>query len=350
MGILITSIILTIVTALFIITVYTLKKKQLERGATVTSDFEKNKKILKLLFVSPVWFLLILFGIFTEIGANQVGIVYDPFNGGIQDKTFEEGFHAKGLFETVIAKISTTNKTVKLKTFGQTKDSEYAEFQLSMTYRIEDADAGAFYRITGEKDITASHLDTLTKQALQKVVSFYDIYSILGSDIEVARSELEDELRDSLKSKYLINLIALSIDDVEASEGIESAIQSKSKAKQQLEIAQLELEQAAIDAETKLLEANNQAAVALIKAEASARSQEILNSVVVNAIQLMYISQFKGDLVAKEEFEQGGDGAYFTLQETANLVVKQLYYDTWDGKLPQVVTDKDTISIFFPVD
>ena len=50
--------------------------------------------------------LIILFGCFTTIGANTVGIMYNPFKGGIQNEVLNEGFKGKTPFDKVY-KIST---------------------------------------------------------------------------------------------------------------------------------------------------------------------------------------------------------------------------------------------------
>ena len=73
---------------------------------TAVAIYVINEGVTFKMLFSLGWLLLILFGCFTNIGANTVGIVYDPFNGGIQSKTLTEGYKGKNPL-TKIYKIST---------------------------------------------------------------------------------------------------------------------------------------------------------------------------------------------------------------------------------------------------
>lgn len=58
----------------------------------------------------------------------------------------------------------------------------------------------------------------------------------------------------------------------------------------------------------------------------------------------MYEMQFETPAI-RVDFETNGTGGYLTIQEVAEIVIKQLYYDIWDGKLPTVITDGSGIII-----
>ncbi len=55
----------------------------------------------------------------------------------------------------------------------------------------------------------------------------------------------------------------------------------------------------------------------------------------------MYEAQFLVDFVidetAKTDFEVNGIGGYLTILEISDVVLSQLYYDTWDGILPTIL-------------
>jgi len=285
-------------------------------------------------------FLFLIFAIFTSISANEVGIVYDPFKGGIQNETLGEGFHVKSIFQK-ITKISTTNRTAEISIYGQTKDSIYAQFAITIVYKLESADAGVFYKATGTSDISDAQLNSVVKEALQSASIQYDVYAILGSGLEECRLEFVNSLSTLMESRYSLTVVSASFDDIDAGEQIESIIQQKAEAIQQVEIAEQERAKAEVEAQTAIIRAENAAEVALIAAEANAEAQIILNSVTVNAINTMYLSQF----------QEGEDTAtpavygYLTIQEISSTILKQLYYDTWNGVLPTIVTDPDGIIV-----
>ena len=283
---------------------------------------------------------VLAFGVVSSIGPNTVGIVYDPFNGGIQDETFEEGFQIKSLFSEVY-KISTTNKTALISVAGQTKDSIYATFSITLIYRIAAVDAGIHYRTVGIEGVTADKMNSIVKTALQATTTNYDVYSILGEELEAVRIDFVERLSEMLYDQYHVTLISASFDDIDAGDQIEQAIQNKAQALQEVEIAQVEQQQAIIEAATALIRANNAAEVQLITAAAQAEAQIILNSVTVNAIQEMYLAQFAEgeDTTTPDAYN------YLTMEEISQIILKQLYYDTWDGVLPTVIADGSSLII-----
>jgi regulator of protease activity HflC (stomatin/prohibitin superfamily) len=291
-------------------------------------------------FFTPLVYLLLFTAAITKIEANQVGIVYHPFLGGIQDEVLYEGFKTKNVFSTV-TKIGTTNRTAFLEVAGQTKDSIYANFMITIVYRIEASNAGRFYKVTGDNDITSAQLNSITKEALQSATTNFDIYGILGEDLEIVRLDFTQRLSTLLMSRYHITLVSTSFDDIDAGSEIERIIQDKAQAIQLIQIAEQERQRAQVEAETTIIRANADAQVIIIKAEAQAEAQVILNSVTINAINQMYLGQFStGQNTATPEIY-----GYLTIQEISQTILKQLYYDTWDGKLPTVITDASGIII-----
>jgi regulator of protease activity HflC (stomatin/prohibitin superfamily) len=300
----------------------------------------KKFKFHKRVLFTPLIYLLLLTAAITKVDANQVGIVYHPFKGGIQDTVLYEGFKGKNIFATV-TKIKTTNRTAFLEVAGQTKDSIYANFMITIVYRIEADDAGRFFKVTGDSDITPEQLNSITKEALQSATTNFDIYGILGEDLETVRLDFTQRLSTLLRNRYHITLVSTSFDDIDAGSEIERIIQDKAQAIQLIQIAEQERQRAQVEAETTIIRANADAQVIIIKAEAQAEAQIILNSVTINAINQMFLGQFsEGQNTATPEAY-----GYLTIQEITQTILKQLYYDTWDGKLPTVITDGSGIII-----
>lgn len=317
------------------------KIEKVEKLAKIAK--RKVRKFLLAYLVLPLAFFPLIFGIFTSIGANQVGIVFDQLNGGIQDETLGQGVKVKSIFQK-ITKIGTANQIRYVSVYGQSKDGNSVEFEVTLTIFIAQEDAGKFYRKMNAPEIGESHLNTLVKEAIQKVSSKYEVFDIVGSKLETVRKEIEDEVKELLYNEYFITLAALSVEDVDVGPDIEKALERKAEEKLKLEIAEAERIRTEIEAQTEIIKAENEATIILLKAEANAEAQSILNSVAVNAIQKMYISQFETE-ADKEEFELNGVGGYLTIQEVGDIVIKQLYYDIWDGKLPSVITDGSGIII-----
>jgi regulator of protease activity HflC (stomatin/prohibitin superfamily) len=280
------------------------------------------------------FFLFIaMFGFVTQVDANMVGIVYDPFNGGVQDATLSEGIHWISPFQK-ITKITTKNRTRQVETFGQTEDAIYATFQMTIIYKIETSAAGRFFRATSAPDIESVDFQSLVKEALQRNAVKFDIYEILGSDLDLLRSETEADMKEIFLTRYSITIISLSLDDVDAGPQIEAIIQNKAQAIQQIEIAQKEKEKAEIDAQTLLVEAQAEADALLIAKEAEAEGIILIANANAEAIK----SKLDEVLLTL-----GLDPNTGLTEAELKIVVEYMayleYLVVWNGELPTVVTD-----------
>ena len=288
------------------------------------------KKMYYCSLLGLLGFGIILTGMFTKVEANQVGIVYDELNGGIQDETYGEGLHVKSIFES-ITQISTANRSAALTTTGQTNDGQYATFEISVIYKIQKEDAGKFYRITNQTDIPNAALNTIVKSSLQSSTIKYNIFELLSTGLETARLDFLNDLSKTLYETYYITLVNVSFDEIDGGENVESILQQKAEAEQKIEVAQLE-------AEASLITATNQAEIERTLADAEAYAIRVEGEANGEAASA-YIT----------EVEKMIDNLYnnlnntLTYAECTDLVLSIIFYDTWDGKLPEVLTS-DSLS------
>jgi regulator of protease activity HflC (stomatin/prohibitin superfamily) len=331
-----------------------------------TSSGEVYFKMRMRSFLGFFAFLAIIPSLFAQVDANEVGIVYDPLNGGIQDVALGEGLHLKTPFQevkTISTKLREDTYTVTAQTgiiIRETSDGEleetgggqWATYQVTIQYRVEVGNAHTFYRKFGGDVIPTSTMEARLREALQTNSVEQDIFSILKGGLNDVRNETEIDLQESL-AELGVTVEAFIILDVDAGDEIEQVVRDEATAAKQKEIALKEQESELIRQETEKLSAEIKALTVVIEAEAEAEAQRILNSVTANAIYTMYEGQFLDDEgllddALKLEFETNGTGGFLTIQEISDIVLQQLYYDTWDGDLPDVLTDPDTGIIIQP--
>ena len=322
MTLLIVSIIISIVAVIAIVVAvaYSIQK----------AKYHVSKSKYGLAALGLLGMLLLLFGKFTRVGANQVGIVYDELNGGVQDETYGEGLHVKSIFENII-QISTANRSSKVVTTGQTNDGQYATFSLSLIYKIEKNDAGRFYRITNDVDVPEDALNTLVKSCLQSSTINYDIFALLSTGLETARLDFKEDLKTTLYSTYYVTLVDVSFDDIDGGAEVEAILQQKAEALQKIDIAELE-------AEANLISATNEAEIQKTLADATAYAVRVEGEANGEAASA-YVAKIQGMV---DNLHENLNGT-MTYQECADLVLSIIFYDTWDGKLPEVLTS-DSLS------
>lgn len=313
-------------------------------------------KVNKMQLLSPLGLLFLGFSMFTQINGNEVGIVYDPFKGGIQETSLYEGVHLKAPW-TKVYKISTILREVNFEIGAQTgeivKETEdgieengggqWVTYEVTLHYRVEIANAFKFYRNFGGNIASNDVLLAKVRSALQNNSVQFDVFTILKGGLVDVRRGVEEELQIEL-SKLGITVESFIIGDVDAGPAIEKVIEDEAIAAKQKEIANKEQEAALIREKTKQLQAEIEAIRIKIEAEAKAEAEALLKAVTVNAIKVMYESQFD-TLEEKEAFEAeikanpDGEYGFLTITQVSEIVLKQLYYDTWDGKLPEIILD-----------
>lgn len=322
MFLLIFSIVLSILSCLMIfVGIFATKKS--------SKKYVSNSRYL-LSLLGLLWLLLIFFGSFTKVQANHVGIIYDELNGGIQDETYGEGLHFKTIFEK-ITEIETANRSASVTTTGQTNDGQYATFELSIIYKIAKNDAGKFYRITNATDIPTEAINTLVKSCLQSSTIKYDIFELLSIGLETARLDFMDDLSKSLYETYYITLVNVSFDDIDGGADVEQILQQKAEAEQKIKVAEL-------DAQATLITANNQAEIEKTLADASSYAIKVNGEAEGDAASgyIRKVEEMINNLFTSMDGQ-------ITYSEATELVLSIVFYNTWDGKLPEVLTS-DSLS------
>jgi len=317
--------------------------------------------------------LIIVFGMFTTVNANEVGIVFDPLKGGLQTDTFDEGLHLKAPWIKVHT-VSTKLKEVNFEVFAQTGvittmndnntpddisddfleetgGGQWATYQVTLQYRIEAGNGYSYYKKFGKEGITEATLLARLTEALQANSVKFDIFTILKGKVNDVKGLTEIDLIESLNELGL-TVDAFIIRDIDAGPAIELAVEEEATAAKAIDKAQKDLEAQEIKNKMLLAIAINNAEVEKAEALGTAEAEKILKGATANAIYTMYEGQFMNldgsiDTVEKDDFELNGGEGYLTIEEISTIVLQQLYYDAWDGVLPEVVAG-DACSFILP--
>ena len=242
MGLIITSIVLTVLTVIGIL-LY-----------CINEEYNKLWCLLGLL-----WLIMIVFGCFTTIKANQVGIFYNPFKGGIQNETLGEGFKVKTPVDKVY-KISTEVQEFRFENISvQTNDSQFINSIIQIQARISKDNAFEYFKKYGNKSLTdiSSILSNTIQKQLEQVTTKYNIMEVLGEKRnDIVNETLVLAKEELLKDGILIERIILV--DTDAGQAIEQAIANESIKKKEAEAAKYAKEKAQLEGEAKVIEAQKE--------------------------------------------------------------------------------------------
>lgn len=293
---LITGIILTIVT----FAILGIKLGTDGRGDTCISGWKFNVKQL----FSILCLVICVFGCFSKVPANHVGVVYSPF-GGTKETTLSEGYHGKTPFDK-IHKMSTEVQTVTVEGLTtQTKDAQYVTSILDVKYRVSESNAYLVFKQFKTLDNMSDNLIIPTTQRiLELVTTNYNVIDILGEKRSAIYSELENALSEEF-AKYGVEFYSISITDMDAGEELEAAITAEAVAKKAVETAEQNLKKAEMTAKEKSVQAQAEQDAAKIKADTK--------------------------LIEAEAEKKANDMLNQSLSEK---VLQKEWIDKWDGKMP----------------
>ncbi len=299
---------------------------------------------------SVVLALVIILGIIVggacanKVPAGYVGVVYN-MSGGIEDKTLSQGWHfvaptknvtlySIGLEQSYLTAAS-KGDSKKDESFNiPTSDGKTVTVDLEFSYRFDpERIAETFTTFKGKsgEEIKDEFIKPKIVAWTQEISANYPVTDIFGDK----RTQINAELDVYLKEKFdpygiiidTVNFTNISVDDETA-----AAIQKKVTAQQELELAEIEAKTAMIqaekDKEVSLMRAQAEKEAALINAQAEKEVAEI------HAEQIMIAAEAEAE--ANKKISE-------SLTET--LIAKQKL-ETWDGVLPQIVSDGTIIKDF----
>lgn len=298
------------------------KNERIDKWGDTQTEYNRTWKLNPKQALSLLCLLICIFGFFTRIPANTVGIIYSPF-GGTKEETLTEGFHSKNIFDKVYD-ISTEVQTTTVENLTtQTKDAQYLNSTLDIKYRVNTNDAYlVFKQYRTLNKMSDALIVPTTQRVLELVTTKYNVIDILGEKRPDVYSELEKALKDEF-AKYGVEFYSISIVDMDAGEALEKAISDEAVAKKAVETAeqnllktQTEAKEKSVKAQAEQDAAKIEAKTKLIQAEADKAANELLNQSLSDEIlRKAWIEKWNG----KMPTYYGGDAdLMFNMGNTTN--------------------------------
>ena len=240
--------------------------------------------------------------------------------GRVESYTLDAGFHFKSPFQQVVLMDNREQKTV-FKTQSFSSDIQQVDIDGSINYSINTATAMNLYRQVG-----TSYFNTLVMpRLLENTKAVFSKYT--AENLVAARENLSKTIRDQLASemeRYGINIISVSIENIDFTDSFTDAVEQKQVA------AQKKL-QAEIEQEQKTMETQQQAERQRITAEAEAAVKKI------DADAAAYATKVKAEAEAEANQKIAA-----SLTES---LIKWQQANAWDGKLPTYMAGEGSTTL-----
>lgn len=270
-----------------------------------------------------VFILIMTFICIEKIPVGYEGVVYS-MSGGVKDETLQQGWHlvapTKKVKEFTVGNeqlILTKDKregSSKNESFRvATSDNASIAISFQMSYRfIPDKVIDTYKKFKGMdgEAIVNNRVKTVLKSTVSEVTTDYSLMDLYSGNRSEINNKLTDYLNDKFNKQYGIEVIDASIIDVHPDKQLKTAINNRIEAQQKADQAKAEQETAKVEAETKLIKAQNEAEIAIAKADGEAQANERLSSSITP------------ELIAMKEAEARLKHGWITVEGAGTVVTK----------------------------
>ncbi len=240
--------------------------------------------------------------------------------GRVEQYTLDAGFHFKSPFQNVVLMDNREQKT-SFKTQSFSSDIQQVDIDGSINFSINKATAMNLY-----KEVGTSYFNTLVMpRLLENTKAVFSKYT--AENLVAARETLSKTIRSQLADemdRYGINIISVSIENIDFTNSFTDAVEQKQVA------AQKKL-QAEIEQGQKTMETQQQAERQRITAEAEASVKKIQAEAAAYATRI----QAEAEAEANQKIAA-------SLTES---LIKWQQANNWDGKLPTFMSGEGSTSL-----
>lgn len=278
-------------------------------GKETTTTVLDMKKVAIAIACGVVAFILMIITLCSicKIPTGHTGVITSF--GKVEDYTYDAGIHVKAPWKKVIKMDNRVQKqSVELQCFSS--DIQEVKIVYTINYQINKNNAMIIYSTIGREYYDIAIVPNIT-ESVKVVTARYTAEQLVGTRDELALA-IEKDLTERLR-EFNIELVSTSIEDMDFTDAYTNAVEAK-------QVAQQNKLKAETEAAQKIIEAEANAEVARVKAQGEADAKRI----------------------AAEAEAEANNKLAASLDEK---VLKNKWYEKWDGKYPQVVTGNSIIDI-----
>ena len=272
-------------------------------------------------FVALIVVVILAFSMIKTVPTGYTGIL--TTFGKVEPNTVSAGVHVIAPWQKIV-KLDNRTQKVSVETDTFSKDIQQVKVSLAVNFCIDQATAQELYKTVG-----VNYYDSVVlPRILENVKAVVAEYS--AENLVAKRGELSDEILTRLTddaAAYGINIISISVEDIDFTDEFTDAVERKQVATQNKLAAETEQAQ-------KTMEEQAAADRAVISAKAKAEQDVIAANAELEVTKI----QAEAALYAGEKEAEMNKRIAESL--TPNLV-KYYYIKQWEGVLPKTVLGED---------
>ena len=266
--------------------------------------FSKRKKVMQIVgavgtVASLLAFIAVPFSIYT-VDTGEVAVV--KFLGQANNVRYAGTYFDFWITKTY-QKYDSKTQTISIKTATYSSDAQTMDIQMTVQYKILADKAIKIAEQYGSLDVLQDRIESVAIEKAKATLSAHKAMDIIAN--RAAMSPLvEEAIKKAIDEKFYVDIQTVVMTNIDFSEAFENAVEEKMIAEQN----QLK---ANYENETKIAKAKAEAEAKIVAAEAEAKSNDLLE------------------------------------KSLTDKILRQMYIDKWDGKLPNTVAGDAGITQLF---
>lgn len=286
----------------------------------VATEHGKSKATVPAVITVVVVALLIGLSCVANVPTGHTGVL--TTFGKVENHTLDAGMNFKAPWQSVVKMDNRVQKqTVDMLCFSS--DLQEVSLKYTVNYQISSKDAMTIYKTIGTDYYNNIIVPNIT-ESVKTAAAKYNAEALV-SDRSALSKLIQEDLTARLEN-YNIIVVSTSIEDMDFTDAFTNAVEAKQVAEQNKLKAQTEAEQQIIEAEAA-------AQIRQVNAEAEANAKKVAADAAAYEIQV----RADAEAAANEKLSKS----------LSELLIKYMYYQTWNGELPDV-TGSDTIITQMP--
>jgi regulator of protease activity HflC (stomatin/prohibitin superfamily) len=196
-------------------------------------------------------------------------------------------------------KYDTKVQEVNIEDMAYSSDAQQMTLNIKFQYQIMPDKVKEITSKYGKLSSLEARIQPIVIEKVKSMLSKHTAMNIIANRSQLS-PDAEELVKGALGEEYYINVVSVSLTNIDFSDQFETAVEDKMIAEQ----AKLKAD---YENETKIAKAEADAKAKIVEAEASAKANDLLE------------------------------------RSLTDKILKEMYIKKWDGKLPQVVSHGDTI-------
>jgi len=197
-------------------------------------------------------------------------------------------------------------QNVEITTSAYSSDAQTMDIQMTLQYQIMSDKVIDIAKQYGSLELLQNRIQSIATEKTKAVLSAHKAMDIIADRASMSPA-VEDAIKEAIGQDYYVNVTTVVLTNIDFSDAFETAVEEKMIAEQK----QLKAE---YENKTKIAQAEAEAQAKLVQAQAEAEANALLE------------------------------------QSLTEPILREMYLEKWDGKLPSVVSGDSASSIMIPID